>query len=69
LKFFTKKHILRPSCPKTIFFAKAGGRDVLGVAYFGPEVPPEAGKGQNPAWVLDKLQNANNIVYKLQEVK
>jgi len=54
---------------KNDFFTKAGGRDVLGVAYLGPEVPPEAGKGQNPAWVLDKLQNANNIVYKLQEVK
>jgi hypothetical protein len=37
------------SCPKTVFLIQAGGRDVLGVAYFGPEVPPEAGKVQNPA--------------------
>ena len=25
------------SCPKTVFLTQAGGRDVLGVAYFGPE--------------------------------
>ncbi|MBW1707534.1 MAG: hypothetical protein JRJ86_20620 [Deltaproteobacteria bacterium] len=37
------------SFPKTVFLTRAGGRDVLGVAYFGPEVPLEAGKGQNPA--------------------
>jgi len=35
------------SCPKTVFLTQAGGRDVLGVAYFGPEAGQL--KGQNPA--------------------
>jgi hypothetical protein len=41
------------SCPKSDFLIKAVGRDVLEVpmklGYFGPEVPPSAGKGKNLA--------------------
>ena len=45
------------SCPKSIFFLKAGGRDVLATAYFGPEAGQPKGQTIAVSGAMDGVAN------------